>query len=155
MPRLLSARVIGFTSSLSSALLLLLVLTTAPFFGASPAPQEHVHTVSGKIPPSTDQVLSAGLWRVDRSFQSSIQINNRHILQHRMVIPVLYMADGTEYYLPAVDVAPNSLATVSINSAIQNAPPQVSSHLSLYGSASIHFLAPTTVASRRQYISST
>jgi len=128
----------------SLVLLLLLVLTTAPFFGASPTPQEHVHTMSGKIPPATDQVLSAGLWRVDRGFQSSIQIHNRHIFQHRMVIPVLYMAEGTEYYLPAVDVAPNSLATVSINSAIQNAPPQVSSHLSLYGSAAIHFLAPTT-----------
>lgn len=146
MPRLLPARRVGFalSLSLSCVLLLLLVVTTGTFFGASPTPQEHVHRMSGKIPPATDQVLSAGLWRVDRSFQSSIQIYNRHILQHRTVIPVLYMADGTEYYLPSVDVAPNSLASVSVNSAIQNAPPQVSSHLSLYGSAAIHFLAPTT-----------
>lgn len=144
MPRLLRARHVGFALCLSCELLLLLVLPTAPFFGASPTPQEHVHKMSGKIPPATDQVLSAGLWRVDRSFQSSIQIYNRHILQHRTVIPVLYMADGTEYYLPTVDVAPNSLTTVSVNSAIQNAPPEVSSHLSLYGSAAIHFLAPTT-----------
>jgi hypothetical protein len=94
--------------------------------------------------PNIDQVLSGGLWRIDRSFQSSIQIYNRHIILHRTVIPVLYMADGTEYDLIPVDVAPNSLATISIHDAIESAPPEVRGHISLSGSASVHFLAPTT-----------
>jgi hypothetical protein len=94
--------------------------------------------------PNIDQVLSGGLWRIDRSFQSSIQIYNRHIILHRTVIPVLYMADGTEYDLPPVDVAPNSLATISVHDAIESAPPEVRGHISLSGSASVHFLAPTT-----------
>jgi hypothetical protein len=129
------------------AVVLLLVLGVHAQSQTSASPLAHTQMqpqVLSGARPTVDQVLSAGLWRVDRSFQSSIQINNRHIFQHRTVIPVLYMADGTEYYLSTVDVAPNTLATVSINSAIQNAPAQVSSHLSLYGSASIHFLAPST-----------
>jgi len=134
-------------ASFVGAVILLLVLGVHAQSQTSASPpantQMQPQVLSG-VRPTVDQVLSAGLWRVDRSFQSSIQVNNRHIFQHRTVIPVLYMADGTEYYLPTVDVAPNSLATISINSAIENAPPQVSSHLSLYGSASIHFLAPTT-----------
>jgi Bacterial Ig-like domain (group 2) len=134
-------------ASFAGAVVFLLVLGVHAQSQTSASPPAHTQMqpqVLSGARPTVDQALSAGLWRVDRSFQSSIQINNRHIFQHRMVIPVLYMADGTEYYLPTVDVAPNTLATVSINSAIQNAPPQVSSHLSLYGSAAIHFLAPST-----------
>jgi hypothetical protein len=127
---------------------LFVIPVTTPGAGtaqSAPAPPQMQPQVrSGAKPPTVDQVLSTGLWRVDGSFQSRIQIYNRHILLHRTIIPVLYMADGTEYYLPLVDVAPNTLATVNVNEAIKSAPPQVSGHVSLYGSASVHFLAPTT-----------
>jgi hypothetical protein len=121
---------------------LLIIPITTPAAGTAPS-QTQPQVLSGARPPTADQVLSAGLWRVDGSFQSSIQIYNRHILQHRTVIPVLYMGDGTEYDLPSVDLAPNSFTTISVNDAMQSAPPQVSGHVSLYGSASVHFLAPT------------
>jgi Bacterial Ig-like domain (group 2) len=134
-------------ASLVTVSVVLLGLAFHVYGQSSVSPPSHAQmqpqVLSGSR-PNIDQVLSGGLWRIDRSFQSSIQIYNRHIILRRTVIPVLYMADGTEYDLPPVDVAPNSLATISVHDAIESAPPQVRGHISLYGSASVHFLGPTT-----------
>lgn len=134
-------------ASLVTVSVVLLGLAFHVYGQSSVSPPSHAQMQSRALSgsrPNIDQVLSGGLWRIDRSFQSSIQIYNRHIVLSRTVIPVLYMADGTEYDLPPVDVAPNSFTTISVHDAIEGAPPEVRGHISLSGSASVHFLAPTT-----------
>ncbi|MGA7623313.1 MAG: hypothetical protein WCA91_07015, partial [Candidatus Acidiferrales bacterium] len=134
-------------ASFVGAVVLLLVSAVHLHSQTAGSPPPHAQMqpqVLNGAKPTVDQILAGGLWRVDRSFQSSIQIYNRHIILRRTAIPVLYMADGTQYTLPPVDVAPNSLATISVYDAIESAPPEVRGHISLYGSASVHFLAPTS-----------
>ena len=130
--------------SFFSLLLFLAMAGITPNFGGEAAFEQPIQSVPGTKPAAVDQVMSVGLWRIDGTFQSTIRVYNRHIIQHRAVMPVLYMTDGTEYDLPIQDVAPNGMVTINVNNAVANAPAQVRSHVSLYGSASIHFLAPST-----------
>ena len=86
-------------ASLFSLLLILVMTGVSPIFGGEAAFEQPIPTVSGTKPAAADQIMSAGLWRVDGTFQSTIRVYNRHIIQHRTVVPVLYMTDGTEYDL--------------------------------------------------------
>ena len=125
--------------SFLSVLLFLAMAGITPVFGGEAAFEQPIQSVPGTKPAAVDQIMSVGLWRIDGTVQSTIRVYNRHIIQHRAVMPVLYMADGTEYDLPTQDVAPNGMVVISVNNAVANAPAQVRSHVSLYGSASIHF----------------
>jgi hypothetical protein len=64
--------------------------------------------------------ISGGMWRVDHSFESRLQIKNHIQLAAISATPVLFMADGTEYVLPAVNLEPSGVTSLSINMALQN-----------------------------------
>jgi len=53
--------------------------------------------------------------------------------------PVLYMADGTEYDLPPIQILAGGVATVNVNDALTNIPPSLAAHGSQFGSAAIQF----------------
>ena len=51
----------------------------------------------------------------------------------------LFMKDGTPYLLAPVHLQPSGVATVNINSALNNAPASIQPHLSTFGSASVSY----------------
>lgn len=89
--------------------------------------------------PLTPQSAEGGIWRTDHSFQPIFMLRNILEVMPMTVTPVLYMADGTEYDLTPVVLDPAGVAMVNIRDALQNAPPDVQAHISMYGSAAIHF----------------
>src|SRR5216684_2521379 len=50
--------------------------------------------------------MYSGLWRTDGAFVSTAHIKNVLITAPLAVTPILYMADGTEYDLPALQLDP-------------------------------------------------
>jgi len=89
--------------------------------------------------PVVPQSLVGGLWHTEGSFQSILMLKNVLEIAPLKVTPVLYMADGTEYILPAVDLDVSGVATVNINQALQDAPSQIQSHMSTFGSAGVRY----------------
>ncbi len=83
--------------------------------------------------------LFAELWRVDGDFVSTIRIKNSLIIGPLTVTPVLYMADGTEYDLPPVDLATAGVAVVNVNDALSQVPASIAPHLSEYGSGALRY----------------
>jgi hypothetical protein len=69
------------------------VIYTTFTLGGSPSKPLRHSPQAGRAPSLNlrSQAISAGLWRVDRSFASTIQIYNRHISESRTVFPTLYM----------------------------------------------------------------
>jgi hypothetical protein len=56
------------------------------------------------------------------------------------VLPVLYMADGTQYSLQPVQVPTAGTAQINVNDALSYAPPAIEPHLSAeYGSAALYY----------------
>jgi hypothetical protein len=98
-----------------------------------------VPTRPDRYPPPVAQELDGAFWRTDGGFRATIRITN--ILQPVpiKVTPVLFMADGTEYILPEVKLLPAGVATVSVNDALSNAPPEIAVHISNFGSAALRF----------------
>jgi hypothetical protein len=81
----------------------------------------------------------AGLWRTDHSFESTIRLSNQLAISPIDANVTLFMADGTPYLLPPVHLERSGVATVSINSALANAPTALLPHMSDYGSASVSY----------------
>ncbi len=81
--------------------------------------------------------LSCGLWRVDSGFVSKIHVKNALIATPLTVMPVLYMADGTQYELQPIQVPVAGTAQINVNDALSYAPPAIEPHLSEYGSAAL------------------
>lgn len=106
---------------------------------ASPAPTT---PKASRLQPKPQQVFS-GFWRVDQGFESTLRIKNILITQNLTVSPVVYMADGTAYALPSIDLAPGGIRDVSINEALQEAPPSIRGHVSQFGSVVLHFTSPS------------
>ena len=104
--------------------------------------------------PAISQGAEGGLWRVDHNFDSVLHIKNVLSITSITVIPVLYMADGTEYDLSPIEIEPSGIALMSVNHALSDAPASVRSHLSDYGSASVRFTWswPTAVLANVQNI---
>lgn len=92
------------------------------------------------------QTLSAGLWRVDRGFESTIRIKNSLVVSGLTVVPVLYLADGAAYELAPVALPTAGVATVSVNQALAGAPPEIIGHLSEFGSAVLRYRYPRPAA---------
>ncbi len=90
--------------------------------------------------PLKRQKAVGAFWRTDHAFQASIRISNDLAVAALTVVPVLYMADGTQYTLSAVKIPKRSIATVSINEALAAAPPEIASHISTYGSATLRYV---------------
>jgi hypothetical protein len=69
-----------------------------PRRAAAPVPGRPASAATGSGTTSTYS-LYCGLWRVDNGFVSKIHIKNALIVGPLVVMPVLYMADGTQYEL--------------------------------------------------------
>jgi hypothetical protein len=104
----------------------------APVPGPPPSPQTSSGTTS-------TYALYCGLWRVDNGFVSKIHIKNALIVGPLTVLPVLYMADGTQYELQPVQVPTAGTSQINVNDALSYAPPAIAAHLSEYGSAALYY----------------
>ena len=87
--------------------------------------------------------IASGLWRTDGGFVAKIRMKNALVVAPLEVVPVLYMADGTEYRLPPISVPVAGVAVININEAMAHAPPSVLTHLSTFGSASLTYRYPS------------
>lgn len=105
-----------------------------PRHASSPQPP------SGYKTPLAEQRMSGGYWRLDHTFEPSLIITN--FLQNTAlsVTPVLYAADGTEYELPAVTLAPAGVASIDIRAALSVAPEEIKDRFSDYGSAAVKYV---------------
>src|SRR5579875_1550563 len=80
-----------------------------------------------------------GLWRTDRTFESTIRLSNQLSISPIDATVTLYMADGTPYLLPAVHLNSSGVSTVNINDALQKTPESILPHISSFGSASVSY----------------
>lgn len=99
---------------------------------------------SARSQPKAQQ-LFAGFWRVDRGFESTLRVKNVLITQGISVSPVIYMADGTAYALPSIDFSAGAIHDLSVNQALDAAPPSVRGHLSEFGSVVLNFTTPSVM----------
>lgn len=88
---------------------------------------------------SVPRTLIGAAWRTDHTFVATILVKNNLANDSIQFTPVLFMADGTEYDLPAQTAAPTQLVNINVNDALRNAPAEIASHMSEYGSAAIRF----------------
>jgi|HubBroStandDraft_6_1064221.scaffolds.fasta_scaffold10714_3 hypothetical protein len=104
--------------------------------------------------PRQTQTLYCGLWRVDSGFVSTARIKNVLITSDLSISPVIYLADGTAYQLPQLNLGPGGIADLSINDALNAAPSQVRAHLSDFGSLGLSFTAksPANAAASMQVL---
>src|SRR6185312_3161924 len=79
------------------------------------------------------------LWRTDGTFESTIRLSNQLVVSKKKATVTLFMADGTPYVLPPVELEKGGVATVNINRALENVPADVLPHLSSFGSASVSY----------------
>src|ERR1700753_185205 len=102
-------------------LALLLGVKLPGFASESAAPTQNPAKTSNKIIPKqwhrapAAYEIAGGLWRADQSFEARLQIKNHIQLASVKATPVLYMADGTEYVLPSVELEPAGVTSLSIN----------------------------------------
>jgi hypothetical protein len=125
-----------------------ILLFSVPFLAR---PQKPIQSTSVQMPsgaqvsamlknkPLVPQGTDGGLWRTDRAFVSTLMLKNVLLVASIPVTPILYMADGTEFDLPPVNLDPAGVAIVNINAALQNAPPAIQPHISEYGSVGVRF----------------
>src|ERR1700674_1287256 len=127
------------------ALLAIFLLPLSSYGGSSSqaaSQEKEPHKVPTRpelYPPAVAHELDGAFWRTDGGFRATIRITNIVQTAPIKVIPVLFMADGTEYTLPEVKLQPAGVATVSINDALSNAPPEIAAHISNFGSAALRF----------------
>jgi len=62
---------------------------------------------------------------VDQGFESTLRIKNVLITARLSVSPIIFMADGASYNLPAIDLAPGGIHDLSVNRALEAAPSSV------------------------------
>jgi len=99
--------------------------------------KSHAMAATSPSQPNQAHLLYAALWRTDGSFVSTIRIKNILVVAPLQVTPILFMADGTSYPLPPVNLPISGVATVNINDALAVAPQSVASHISEFGSATL------------------
>jgi len=85
------------------------------------------------------QTLVCPLWRVSPNLAAKIHIKNALMVAPLAVTPTLYMADGTPYQLPPVELPMSGEVTVDLNQALANAPSWLGGHISDYGSAALTY----------------
>lgn len=96
------------------------------------------------VSSSPEYVLFSGLWRTDGGFHSTVRMKNVLVVAPIQVTPVLYMADGTEYSLPAINIPISGVATVDVNAALADVPPNIAPHLSQHGSVAVKYSYSST-----------
>jgi hypothetical protein len=68
-----------------------------------------------------------------------MRIRNELLVAPIDVIPMLFMADGTEYDLPAVHIPVGGVATVNVNRALAGGSGTLADHKSVFGSAGLRY----------------
>lgn len=115
---------------------------TISFLGASLGYRLLGQRLGEATPPGTNATLHTlygGFWRTDGSFVSTLRIENVLVADSIEVKPTLYMADGTPYALPAIEIPKAGVATININQALAQAPRTIARHISQYGSTSLAY----------------
>jgi hypothetical protein len=87
--------------------------------------------------PSTFQESAGGFWRTDRDFDAALRIKNVLLNQSLEVVPVIYMADGTEVELPRMTIPAAGVVSLDIGKMLQSR--SLGAHVSSYGSASVRY----------------
>jgi hypothetical protein len=95
---------------------------------------------SGYKTPLAEQRISGGHWRADHTFEPTFIITNSLRNIELPVTPVLYAANGTEYELPPVTLAPAGVASIDIRAALSVAPEEIKDRFSDYGSAAVKYV---------------
>ena len=95
---------------------------------------------SGYKTPLAQQRMAGGFWRADHTFQPTLIITNFLENIQLPVTPVLYAADGEEYQLPTVILAPAGVASIDIRAALNAVPDEIKDHFTEYGSAAIRYM---------------
>jgi len=80
--------------------------------------------------------MSAGLWRVDDGFVSTVQVKNLLASKPVVFTPALYMADGTEQLLSPIQLPANASTVLNVNAQLQGLPADKAAHESSFGSIS-------------------
>ncbi len=100
---------------------------------------ENTEALATSVPEMARRDVGGGFWRLDGNFDAILRIKNVLEVSDLVVMPVLWMADGTEYELAPLTIEKAGTATISIRYALKGAPPQVASHISDFGSAGIRY----------------
>lgn len=95
--------------------------------------------VMGNSTP-TEHTLTAGLWRADHGFVSTIHMKNALVNAPIEVTPVLFADDGAEFDLPAVQIPASGTASVEINGAIAVMPEKQRAHFLQTGSVALRYM---------------
>ena len=122
-----------------------IVFTLASVIAGNSRPKRPHSPVASSGSSSSNKVhiLSAGLWRTDGNFVSTIRVKNILVVAPIEVSPILFMADGTAYPLAPVTIPVSGVATISINDALAVAPQAMASHISQFGSATVVYTCPS------------
>ncbi|MGH9482163.1 MAG: hypothetical protein ACRD1L_08715 [Terriglobales bacterium] len=83
-----------------------------------------------------------GLWRTDGNYQAVLMLKNALETSAISATPVIYLADGTEFDLPPVQLDPAGVAMVDLNTALAGAPAALGPHMSSFGSAAVKSVWP-------------
>lgn len=131
--------------------LLAIIALTLSFAGANPGSRlppaqkksPSSPSASGRTP--TQHTVYSGLWRTDGRFVSTAHIKNVLVTAPLLVTPVIYMADGTEYDLPAFTLGPGGISDLNVNDALRGAPSSVQDHLSESGTLVLRFTSQSAM----------
>ena len=96
-------------------------------------------SLRAQSPQAQTRILTGGFWRTDSGFDSVLRLKNSLVVGPLTASPVIYMADGTEYDLPAVQLDTSAVATVDLNAALANAPASIRAHISSFGSVAVRY----------------
>jgi hypothetical protein len=89
--------------------------------------------------PTTPQGAEGGFWRSDANFEPILHLKNVLLRTPLTIIPMLYMADGTEYDLAPVHLEPAGVASINIRYALAAISAESGSHVSTYGTVGIRY----------------
>ncbi len=101
--------------------------------------------VASHVPIPSAHEQFAPYWTTEAGWRSELQLRNNLAAGNLTVTPVLRAADGTEFPLSPVTIAPNEIKSVDVSDAVSKTAPQL---MSAYGSVVFRY---TSVAMRNLY----
>jgi hypothetical protein len=114
------------------------------FLFGGPTPRHKTHSAHGLSAGLGDaHRMEGGFWRVDHTFEPMLIVSNVLEKAELPVSPILYAADGTEFRLPSITIAPSGVASIDIRNTLKNVPPEIRAHFSQFGSAAIEYVWST------------
>jgi hypothetical protein len=97
-------------------------------------------TTNNKWPdPIAAHTAVGGFWRTDHTFASELHLKNNLEVNSIEVLPVLRMADGTQFSLHPIVLEPSGVAVVDINHELAALPRELEAHRSEYGVVDVRY----------------